>query len=94
MQSDTKVLANELFLSGNRCYSFLLVILLFPAWNTDKGLDMGLEVEQTFGTYRDKHEDNNIPRISEWKGRNSLAPEGIVELHTRRPTSSFLIEEK
>lgn len=45
-------------------------------------------------TYRDKHEDNNILRISEWKGRNSLAPEGVVELHTRQPTSSLLTEEK
>ena len=46
---DTKVLANELFLSGHRRCSFPLVLLLFPAWNTDKGLEVGLEVEQTFG---------------------------------------------
>lgn len=49
MQGDTKVLANELFLSRPRCCSFLLVFLLFPAWNTDKGLEVGLEVEQTLG---------------------------------------------
>lgn len=41
---------------------------------------------------RDEHEDDaNILRISEWKGRNSLAPEGITELYTGLPTSRFTI---
>lgn len=43
---------------------------------------------------RDEHEDDaNILRISEWKGRNSLAPEGITELYTGLPTSRFTIKE-
>lgn len=37
------------FFFGHGCCSFLLVLLLFPAWNTNKGLEVGLKVEQTFG---------------------------------------------
>lgn len=49
MQDHTKILVNELFLSRHRCCSFLLVLLLFLTWNTDKDLEVGLEVEQVFG---------------------------------------------